>query len=49
MSLYRHFSIRYEFYAASQIQMITETESASFSRRNVAWTYVVIFEVLVPE
>ena len=31
MRLYRHFSIRYELYAAAQIQTIIETESASFS------------------
>jgi len=28
---YRHFSIRYEFYAAEQIQTIIKTESSSFS------------------
>jgi len=26
MRLYRHFSIRYEFYAAAQIQMIIKTD-----------------------
>jgi len=31
MRLYRHFSIRYEFYTATQIQTIINTESASFS------------------
>jgi len=28
---YHHFLIRYEFYAAEQIQTIIKTESASFS------------------
>jgi len=31
MRLYRHFSIRYELYAAAQVQTIIETENASFS------------------
>ena len=48
MSLYRHFSIRYEFYAAAQTQMIIKTESMSFSWTNVVWTYAVIFRVRVP-
>ena len=46
---YRHFLIRYEFYAAVQIQTIIQTESASFSRTNVAWTYAVIFQIQVKE
>ena len=29
--LYRHFSIRYEFYAAAQLQMMIKTEIVSFS------------------
>jgi len=45
---YHHFLIRYEFYAAEQIQTIIKTESASFSWTNVAWTYAVIFRVRVP-
>jgi len=42
------FSTQYEFYAAVQIQTTIKTESASFSRTNVAWTYAVIFRVRVP-
>ena len=43
---YRHFSIQYEFYASVQIQMIIKTKSVSFSWRNVAWKYTVIFQLL---
>jgi len=41
--LYRHFSTRHEFYAATQIQTIIKTENARFSPTNAAWTYAVIF------
>jgi len=48
MKLYHHFSIRYKFYAAAQIETIIKTESASFGWTNVVWTYVVIFRVRIP-
>jgi len=35
MRLYRHFSIRYEFYAAEQTETIIKTGSASFGWKNV--------------
>jgi len=45
---YHHFSIRYEFYAAEQIQTIIKTESSNFSGTRFAWTYAEIFRVRVP-
>jgi len=48
LTLVSSFLIRYEFYAAVQIQMIIKTESGHFSSTNVAWLYVVIFRVWVP-